>query len=129
MAAPTKGRWAVQLRLAVEAQTEIPEVWATLRAQDRAVVIERLAETMARAAVAFTARPGGEGNEGISDDGQKDDRVEGDGADDDSEESDREEGCGEEGGEQGDGEQGDGEQGRGEEGDRERGDGWFARVG
>ncbi len=78
----------MQLRFAVQAQTEFPEVWVTLGAQDRAVVIGRLAETMTRAAVAFGARPGGERNEGISDDGQQGNREEGRGEEGDGEHGD-----------------------------------------
>jgi hypothetical protein len=56
----------VQLRLGAEGESEIPEVWVTLGAEDRAVVIERLAETMAKAAVAAAAVRGGENvSEGI----------------------------------------------------------------
>lgn len=37
----------MQLRLGVEAEAELVEVWATLEAEDRAVAIDRLAAVMA----------------------------------------------------------------------------------
>lgn len=37
----------MQLRLGVEAETDVVEVWATLEAEDRAVAIDRLAAVMA----------------------------------------------------------------------------------
>jgi hypothetical protein len=60
MGVPTRGRWAVQLRLGVDPQTEFPEVWGTLGAEDRAVVIERLAEAMVNMVVATATGQGGE---------------------------------------------------------------------
>ena len=42
----------MQLRLGVEPETEVPEVWGSLRAEDRAAVIGRLGEVMAKAVVA-----------------------------------------------------------------------------
>ena len=50
----------MQLRLGVEPKTEVPEVWATLEAEDRAVVIERLAAAMANAVAAVATSPVGE---------------------------------------------------------------------
>jgi hypothetical protein len=43
---------AVQLRLGVEAQAGVPEVWGSLRGEDRAPVIGRLGEVMAKAVAA-----------------------------------------------------------------------------
>jgi hypothetical protein len=69
-------RWPVQLRLGVEGGTEILEVWVTLAAEDRAVVIERLAETMAKAAVAAAAGLGGESSSASTESGEEvDSRV------------------------------------------------------
>jgi hypothetical protein len=52
------GRWRVQLRLGLEGETAVPEVWAALRAERRAEVVDRLAKAMAKAVL--TAREGGE---------------------------------------------------------------------
>jgi hypothetical protein len=71
MSRTIRGRWPVQLRLGVEGETEIPEVWVTLGAEDRAVVIERLAETMAKAAVAAAAGQGGESSSAGSESGEE----------------------------------------------------------
>jgi hypothetical protein len=59
------GRWLVQLRLGLEGEAELVEVWATLEAEDRATVIERLAAAMADAAVATSAVGEEESNEDI----------------------------------------------------------------
>lgn len=58
----------MQLRLGMDPETEIPEVWGTLGAEDRAVVIERLAAAMANVVVAAATEQGGEvSDEGIED--------------------------------------------------------------
>jgi hypothetical protein len=68
----------VQLRLGLQAEAELVEVWATLEAEDRVVVIERLAAAMANAVAAVATSPpgeeepnedieGGEGGEGAGD--------------------------------------------------------------
>lgn len=49
MGARIRGRWLVQLRLGLEGEAELVEVWETLEAEDRATVIERLAAAMANA--------------------------------------------------------------------------------
>jgi len=50
----------VQLRLGLKGEAELVEVWATLEAEDRAVVIERLAAAMANAVEAVATSPLGE---------------------------------------------------------------------
>lgn len=57
----------MQLRLGLEGEAELVEVWATLEAEDRATVIERLAAAMANAvaAVATSAVEEEETNEAI----------------------------------------------------------------
>jgi hypothetical protein len=50
----------VQLRLGWEGEAEIVEVWATVEAEDRAVVIERLAAAMANVVAARAASALGE---------------------------------------------------------------------
>jgi hypothetical protein len=65
MGARIRGRWLVQLRLGLEGEAELVEVWATLEAEDRATVIERLAAAMANAAVATSAVGEEESNEDI----------------------------------------------------------------
>jgi hypothetical protein len=50
----------VQLRLGQEGEAELVEVWATLEAEDRAVVIDRLAAAMANAVAAMATSPLGE---------------------------------------------------------------------
>jgi hypothetical protein len=50
----------VQLRLGLEGEAEFVEVWATLEAEDRVVVIERLAAAMANAVSAVATSPLGE---------------------------------------------------------------------
>jgi hypothetical protein len=55
----------VQLRLGLEGEAEPLEVWATLEAQDRVVVIERLAAMMANAVAPTPARREEEPDEDI----------------------------------------------------------------
>ena len=55
----------MQLRLGLEGEAELVEVWATLEAEDRVMVIERLAAAMANAAVATSAVGEEESNEDI----------------------------------------------------------------
>jgi hypothetical protein len=50
----------VQLRLGLEGEAELVELWATLEAEDRAVVIERLAAALANAVAAVATSPLGE---------------------------------------------------------------------
>jgi len=50
----------VQLRLGLEGEAVLVEVWATLEAEDRAAAIERLATAMANALVAVATSPLGE---------------------------------------------------------------------
>jgi hypothetical protein len=60
MDAPTQRRWPVQQRLGFEGESELPEVWSTLGPDERAAVIDRLAQAMAKAAVAVVDEQGGE---------------------------------------------------------------------
>jgi hypothetical protein len=53
----------VQLRLGLEGEAELVEVWATLEAEDRAVMIERQAAAMANAVAAVATSPLGEEEE------------------------------------------------------------------
>lgn len=67
MKRPAMGRWCVQLRLQLKlnGEAEIPEVWATLGAQSRGKVVERLAKAMVNAVA-----PSGQGGEGHGEDNQ-----------------------------------------------------------
>ena len=60
MGARIWGRWLVQLRLGLEGEAELVEVWATLEAEDRVMVIERLAAAMANAVAAVATSVVGE---------------------------------------------------------------------
>ena len=60
------GRWCVQLRLQLNGEAEIPEVWATLGTESRCEVVERLAQVMVNAVVAQS----GQGGEGRGENGQ-----------------------------------------------------------
>jgi len=55
-----RGRWLVQLRLGLEAEAELVEVWATLSTEDRVVAIERLAAVMANVVAAVVEIAPGE---------------------------------------------------------------------
>lgn len=65
MRQPAMGRWCVQLRLQLNGEAEIPEVWATLGAESRCEVVERLAKAMVNAVA-----PSGQGGEGHGENGQ-----------------------------------------------------------
>jgi hypothetical protein len=58
---PMHRRWPVQLRLGFEGESELPEVWSTLGPDERAAVIDRLAQAMAaKAAAVVVDEQGGE---------------------------------------------------------------------
>jgi hypothetical protein len=67
MGGPTRGRWSVQLRLGVDPKTEVPDVWGSLRTEDRAAVIGRLGEVMAKAVAAGRGHAEEEAGEDIQD--------------------------------------------------------------
>lgn len=77
MGPPTRERWCMQLRLGLEGEVEIPEVWAALGEESRARVVERLAQVMVNALATGSGQGGeqageaneNEGGEGSGEDG------------------------------------------------------------
>jgi hypothetical protein len=63
MGEPTRGRWCVQLRLGLEGEAVMGELWPALGEKCRAEVVERLARVMVNAVVTGSGQGGELSNE------------------------------------------------------------------